>query len=89
VLPGPEGYREFVSNWSEVFGADLRIEPEERIDLGDRRVMLGELPLRAQASGVPITEKLAYVFTLKDGLVIRHEEYFHHGEALKAVGLED
>ena len=85
---GLEGYREFVSAWSEVFGADLRIEPEELIDLGDRMVMLGQLPVRGQASGVPITEKLAYVFTLKDLLVIRQEEYLDHAEALKAVGLE-
>jgi len=86
---GPEGYREFVSNWSEVFGADLRLEPAELIDLGDRLVILGELPVRGQASGVRVTEKFAYVLTLKDGLAIRHEEYLDHAEALKAVGLKE
>jgi ketosteroid isomerase-like protein len=86
---GPPGYREFVSNWSEVFGADLRLEPIELIDLGDRLVVLSVLPVRAQASGVPLTEKWAFVSTLKDGWAIHHQQYRDHAEALEAVGLRE
>ena len=54
---GPAGFRKYVSTWSEVWGADLRVEPVELIDLGDRVVLLADAPARAQASGVPFTGK--------------------------------
>ena len=86
---GPEGYRKFMSTWSVVFGADLRVEPEELIDLGDRIVLLGETPGRGQASGIPVTAKLATVWVLKHGKVIRLQAYWDHDEALEAVGLRE
>jgi ketosteroid isomerase-like protein len=84
---GLEGYRKYVATTSEVWGANNRIEPVELIDLGERIVLLADLPMRAQASGVPLTEAFAYVSTLKDGRVIRLREYYDHAEALEAVGL--
>jgi ketosteroid isomerase-like protein len=86
---GPAGFRKYVSAWSEVFGADLRVEPVELIDLGDRIVLLAEFPARAQASGVPFTGKIATVSVLKDGRAIRVQTYLDHAEALDAVGLRE
>ena len=83
---GPAGYRESVSTWSDVVG-DLRVEPLELIDLGDRIVMLADVAASGNASGVPMSEKLATVWVLEDGQVIRLEAYFDHAEALDAVGL--
>lgn len=83
---GLSGYRDYVSAAAEVWGADTRFEPIELIDLGDRVVVLARAPLRAQASGVPLTLEFAYVTTLKDGRVIRQQEYHDHAEALEAVG---
>ena len=45
------------------------------------------MPTRGQASGVPVTEKYAWVVTLKDGQVTHQQEYLDHVEALEAVGL--
>jgi ketosteroid isomerase-like protein len=86
---GPAGYREYASSWSEVWGADLRVEPVELIDLGDRLVILADLPVRAQASGVPLTTKWADVSTLEDGRAVRQQHYWDHAEALEAVGLRE
>ena len=36
---GPAGYRDFVSSWFQVWGADARIDSVELIDLGDRLVV--------------------------------------------------
>jgi ketosteroid isomerase-like protein len=63
--------------------------PHELIDLGDRFVVLATVPMRAQASGVPLTEQYAYIATLHDGRPVRLQEYFDHGEALRALGLEE
>jgi ketosteroid isomerase-like protein len=86
---GPAGFGDYVSSWSDVLGADLRVEPVELIDLGDRIVLLAELPMRAQASGVALAEKIATVSVLKDGQAIRVEAYLDHAEALAAVGLSE
>jgi ketosteroid isomerase-like protein len=87
---GPAGYRGgFASAWSEGWGADTRLEPVELIDLGDRAVVLADLPVRALASGVPLTPKFATVYTLNEGRVIRSQDYLDRAEALEAVGLRE
>jgi ketosteroid isomerase-like protein len=84
---GPSGYRTYISATYEVWGADVRLEPTELIDLGDRVVLLADMPMLAQASGVSLTETYAGVSTLKDGRVIRQHDFLNHAEALESVGL--
>jgi len=86
---GPSGYRTYIEGTYEVWGADVRLEPKELIDLGDRMVVLADMPMRAQASGVPLGETYACVATLKDGRVFRQSDFLDHAEALKAVGLAE
>ena len=86
---GSEGYREYVASTSEVWGKENYIKPVEVIDLGERIVLLAHVPMRAQASGVSLTEAFAYIATLKEGRVIHLQEYFDHGEALEAAGLPE
>jgi hypothetical protein len=84
---GAVGYRRYVSELSDVWGADIRIESLELIDMGDRLVLLYDAPVRAQGSGVPLTGRLASVVTLKKGRVIHQQDYLDHDKALEAVGL--
>jgi ketosteroid isomerase-like protein len=86
---GHSGYRAYVSAAAEVWGSETRFEPTEFIDVGDRLVVLAKAPMRAQASGVPLTLEFAYVATLKDGMTIRLQEFHDHTEALEAVGLRE
>jgi hypothetical protein len=86
---GPEGYRAFVASWSDVFGADLRLHPVELIDLGDRTVILAEVPGSGQSSGAPFSQQWAIVDTWQDGRPIVHDQYLGHAEALEAVGLRE
>jgi hypothetical protein len=86
---GPAGFREFVLAWSDVLGADLRVEPVELIDLGHTVVLLAELPMRGRASRVPFTGTIATVSELKDGKATRVHAYLHHAEALAAAGLSE
>ena len=86
---GPAGYRAYIAGTNEVWGADVRLEPRELIDMGDRLVVLADMPMRAQASGVPLGERYACVQTLKDGRVICQRDYLDQAEALEAVGLRD
>jgi ketosteroid isomerase-like protein len=84
---GPSGYKAYISATYDVWGTDVRLEPTELIDMGDRLVLLAHMPMRAQASGVSLAETYAGVSTLKDGRVIRQDDFLTHAEALEAVGL--
>ena len=84
---GPEGYKRYIDGTSEVWGAEVRLEPTEVVDLGDRLVMLADMPMRAQASGVGLSEKYAGVLTLREGRAIRQDDYLDQAEALRSVGL--
>lgn len=88
---GLEGHRRYVASTAEVFGAEVYVKPVELIDLGERIVVLANVPMRAQASGIRLTEAFALVSTLRDGMVIRIQEYYDHdqalAEALEAAGL--
>jgi hypothetical protein len=86
---GLESYRKYIEATSEVWGGQNYLMPEELMDLGDRFVLLANVPMRGQASGVSLTEPFAYVGTLKQGIVIRLQEYFDHDEALEAAGLSE
>jgi hypothetical protein len=89
VYRGRAGFREFVSTWSDVWGPDLRMEAVELIDLGDRLVLLGELPTTGVASGLLFTGRFATVSELKDGITVRVQMYLNQAEALEAVGLRE
>jgi ketosteroid isomerase-like protein len=88
VYHGPAGYRRYIEATYEVWGTEVRLEPTELIDLGDRLLLLADMPMRAQASGVPLAQTYAGVSTLKDGRVIRNDDFLSHGEALASVGLQ-
>ena len=84
---GPAGYKAYIEDTYEVWGEDVRLEPRELIDLGDRFVLLADMPMQAQASGVALAQTYAGVSTIRDGRVVRQDDYLTHAEALEAVGL--
>jgi ketosteroid isomerase-like protein len=84
---GLEGHRRYIASTAEVFGAEVYVKPVELIDAGDHFVVLANAPMRAQASGIRLTEAFALVSTLKDGSIIRTQEFYDHDEALEAAGL--
>ena len=82
---GHEGYRSYVSEVLGVWGDDMRAEPVELIDLGDRFVLLYNMGVQARASGVPLTGEMATVAVLNGGKTIRQHDYLAHAEALRAA----
>jgi ketosteroid isomerase-like protein len=88
VYRGHEGMRQFWNLWrTEV--DDFWTEAKEIRDLGDDRVLyLGHIRFRGPASGIVVESQLANVKTLRDGKIVRSEDYLSHKEALEAAGLE-
>jgi ketosteroid isomerase-like protein len=83
----PAGYRAYIEATYEVWGTDVKVYPTELIDLGDRVVVLADMPMTAQASGISLAETYACVATLRGGRVCRQRDFLHHAEALEAAGL--
>lgn len=85
---GPSGYRAYIEATYEVWGTDVRLEPTELIDLGDRIVIIADMPMRAQASGIALDQTYAGVSTIRDGKVVRQDDFLTRAEAFESVGLE-
>jgi ketosteroid isomerase-like protein len=87
IFRGHEGMRENWNLWRTEFD-DFWIETDEIRDLGRGRVLnLAHTRFRGRASGIMVESQLALVVTLRDGKIVRSEDYLSHKEALKAVGL--
>ncbi len=74
----------FANYWDEI-----RFEPQEYIDVGERVVLVARLVGRGKTSGVRVERTWAYVWTVRDGKALRMDGYEDRNEALNAVGLAD
>jgi hypothetical protein len=84
---GHEGYREFQAHWLSAWD-EVRLEPQELIDLGDRFLVLMQGTVRGQASGVSVSQPMAVLYTFHtSGRIICEQRFFDHNEALEAAGL--
>jgi ketosteroid isomerase-like protein len=68
---------------------EIRFEPEEYIDAGDRVVVIARLIGEGKSSGVAVERTWSYVWTVKDGKALRMEGYADRADALDAAGLSE
>jgi ketosteroid isomerase-like protein len=86
---GLQAYKRYVEQWIESFDG-LRVDVEEYIDVGDDRVYTwSRFTGLGRTSGAPADWYLAVIFTIRDGKVVRGEEYFDRAEALEVAGLAE
>jgi SnoaL-like protein len=77
-------WREWLAAWE-----NLRFE-YELVDAGERVVQLFDLRVRGRSTGIEMPlGKVAWVYSLRDGLIVHMKFYMSQSEALKAVGLEE
>jgi ketosteroid isomerase-like protein len=82
---GRDAMRAYLADWYEMF-ADLVVVPEEFIDAGPGRVIVVfHVTGTARASGAPTEMRLAIVYTIRAGRIVRGREYMTKDEALAAV----
>jgi ketosteroid isomerase-like protein len=84
---GSEGIKQLFDSYMEAFDA-LRLEPEEFIDAnGDIVVSLHQWA-RGKGSGAEVVGRLAHVWTMRDGKVLRLRIFGDKERALEALGSE-
>jgi ketosteroid isomerase-like protein len=85
VYRGPDGVRRFVEEWKSGFGG-FRYAVKEIADAGGSRFALRlELIGTVGESGVEVRDEYGQVNTVKDGQLIRQENYYDWQEALAAL----
>jgi ketosteroid isomerase-like protein len=85
---GPDEMRYDWERWASGFD-DLRVTVEEIIDAGDQVVLVAHHQGRGRASGIEVDARFYEVYTLREGKVLRVDEYAEREEALEAAGLSE
>ena len=88
IFYGHDGYRQLWRYWLDAF-EDIRWDPEEILDFGDRFLVRAQQRGRGSGSGVAVSEPVFQLFTLRRGLVVRQEDFLDRSKALEAVRLRD
>jgi ketosteroid isomerase-like protein len=86
---GPDAALRFFEEIDDAMD-ELRLEPQEFIDAGDRVATRLRHHGRGRGSGVEIDEELYHqVATFRDGKIVRMEYFADWGEARAAAGLSE
>jgi ketosteroid isomerase-like protein len=93
-LPDPEAYtgREaFIANMAKLGESfeELRMEPLEIVDLGEKVIVVVSMSGRGKGSSVPVGMTFAQLWSLRDGKAVSLRDYATRAEALEAVGLAE
>jgi ketosteroid isomerase-like protein len=88
VYRGHDGYREFWRLWLEAF-ADIRWDPEEILDFGDRVLVTTRQSGHGSGSGVAVSEPVYQLFTFRRGLVVRQEDFLNRAQAVEIAGINE
>lgn len=78
---GPEAVRASTERWKSEWD-DYAVIPEELIDMGDRVVATVRFRARGRGSGIEIDGRLYDVFTLRDGKIVRMDQFTEEADAL-------
>jgi ketosteroid isomerase-like protein len=87
---GHTGWRQVVEQMAEEVSG-FQFVPEDFIDVGgDRVVAVTRWVGTGRTSGIAVPDTpIGFVYTLREGVVVRQESFRNKADALKAVGLEE
>jgi ketosteroid isomerase-like protein len=85
---GHDAVRASTAHWKAEWD-EYKVMPEEFVDMGDRVVVTVRLRGRGRGSGVEIDALFYDVYTLRDGKIVRMDQFTERAEAFEAVGLSE
>jgi ketosteroid isomerase-like protein len=84
---GHDAVRASLERWKGEWD-DYEMLPEEFEQLGDRVVVVVNFRARGRASGIEVDGRLYDVYTLRDGKIVRMDQFTQRSEAREAAGLQ-
>jgi ketosteroid isomerase-like protein len=89
TYPGREAIGRWLDNWFSSFEpGSYRFDVEESIENGERVFMTIHHTARGEASGVEVAARNHHVFTVREGLIVRHAFSTEREAMLRAAGIE-
>jgi ketosteroid isomerase-like protein len=85
---GHDAVRASTARWAGEWD-DYELIPEEFADMGDRIVVTVRFRGRGRASGIEIDDRLYEVHTLRNGKIVRMDQFAERSEALAAAQRSD
>jgi ketosteroid isomerase-like protein len=82
---GRDAIREFFEDFRASFG-ELHIDVEQAIPAGERVLLILNQHNRGEAGGAETFNRWAQLLFVREGLIVRAENYYDVDEALKAIG---
>lgn len=87
VYHGHDGLRTWHRDFEEVWGDEIRLEPEEFFELGEHTLVFYVARGRGRQSGAEVMQSAANVMRWRAGLCVYSKAYVHRDEALKDLGV--
>jgi ketosteroid isomerase-like protein len=84
---GHRGVVQEAKRWEETW-EDYRFDVEALVDADDKVVMLYRQVGRAKVSGIEVEERAGWVYTLREGKIVRVQMFPDQRTALRAAGVE-
>jgi ketosteroid isomerase-like protein len=66
-----------------------RLDPDELIDAGDKVIAMVRLGGAGRVSHIAMDDRIAFLFTIQEGLAIRQQTFRNKEDALEAAGLSE
>jgi ketosteroid isomerase-like protein len=89
VYHGHDGMRQLHQDFRDVWGDEIRFEPEAYHELGDHTLALGVLHGRGRQSGIEVSITGAHVARWRGGLMVYAKGYDHTEDALRDLGASE
>jgi ketosteroid isomerase-like protein len=84
---GRAGFKRWFTSFYEAVD-ELRLEPEEFIDAGERVIVPLRIVVRGHGSGIEVAQSVTQVWTIRDGLAARVDAYPDKEAAQQAIDAE-
>jgi hypothetical protein len=86
---GHDGMRTFSRDIDDIWGDDLRLEPETYFDLGDHTLLFYVARGRGSQSGAEVVGPYAQVAKWRGGLCVYWKAYSSREDALRDLGVSE
>jgi ketosteroid isomerase-like protein len=85
---GHDGIRRYFQSFEDVMD-EIRFQPERFWEVGPSVVALVRITAKGRQTAIAVEQRIAQVWTIRDGRAKRVQTYASLSEALDAVGLND